>query len=277
MPSYRKAYQTNCWGPLGGDGVGVTSISRLTYRTFADMEVAIREIAEAGYQGVELFDGNLLDYADRIPEFKQLLDDAGVRLVAVYSGANFIFDDVLDEELARITLVATHAAAAGAEHLVVGGGAKRASGTKPGDYMKLGAALDEVVDIAAARGLRSHFHPHLTTIVETSEEVRTIFRNTRIDFCPDTAHLAAAGGDPAALIREHRDRISYVHLKGWQSKPFAFTPLDAGDLDVGKVMDALREIEYTGWVTVELDSWPDPKEGAARSMAFLKRSEASPA
>lgn len=274
MPRYRKAYQTNCWGPLGGDGVGVTSISRLTYRTFAEMEVAIREIAEAGYHGVELFDGNLLDYADRIPTFKKLLDEAGVHLVAVYSGANFIFDDVLEEELARITLVADNATAVGAEHLVVGGGAKRAAGTRPDDYKKLGAALDKVTDIADARGLRAHFHPHLTTIVEAPEEVRAIFCNTRIDFCPDTAHLAAAGGDPAALIREHRDRISYVHLKGWQRKPFAFTPLDAGDLDIGGVMDALKDIGYAGWLTVELDSWPDPKDGAARSMAFLKQAEA---
>lgn len=274
MTRLRKAYQANCWGALGGDGVGVTSIARLTYRTFADMEVAIGEIAAAGYEGVELFDGNLLDYAGRIPELTRILETAGIRLVAVYSGGNFIFDDVLDEELARIREVADCAAEAGAEHLVVGGGAKRASGVKPDDYRKLGAALDKVAEVAEERGLRGHFHPHLTTIVESPDQVRTIFRNTRIDFCPDTAHLAAAGGDPAAMIREHRDRITYVHLKGFQSKPFAFTPLDAGDLDMTGVMRALTETGYSGWITVELDSWPSPKEGAARSMDFLKRAEA---
>src|SRR5262245_28041632 len=129
VPSFRKAYQANCWGALGGDGVGVTSITRLTYRTFADMAVAISEIAAAGYEGVELFDGNVIDYAGRISEFNKLLRNAGIKLVAVYSGGNFIFDDILDEELARIRLVADAAAEAGAEHLVVGGGAKRASGT----------------------------------------------------------------------------------------------------------------------------------------------------
>ncbi|HEY1722995.1 MAG TPA: sugar phosphate isomerase/epimerase family protein [Magnetospirillaceae bacterium] len=270
----KRAYQANCWGVLGGDGVGVTSITRLTYRTFADMARAIRDIAEAGYEGVELFDGNLLDYADRISAFRKLLSDSGVKLVAAYSGANFIFDDILDEELARLTLVAEAAGAAGAEHLVVGGGAKRATGIRPDDYKKLGAALDKVVAIAEAHGLRAHYHPHLSTIVETPEQVRTVFQHTEIDFCPDTAHLAAAGGDPAALIREHRNRISYVHLKGWRHEPFAFTPLDQGDLDMKLVMKALDEIGYGGWVTVELDSWPDPKEGATRSMAFLKKAAA---
>ena len=98
---------------------------------------------------------------------------------------------------------------------------------------------------------------------------------TSIDFCPDTAHLAAAGGDPAAMIREHWARISYVHLKGWRKTPFAFTPLDEGDLDVAEIVRALDETKFDGWVAAELDAWPDPYEGAVRSLAFLRRAEAA--
>ena len=98
----RKAYHANCWGPLGGNAVGVTSITQLTYRTFADIEQAIRDIAAAGYDGVEIFDGNLLDYEGRFRSLAKVLRNSSVELVAVYSGANFIFDDVLGEELARI-------------------------------------------------------------------------------------------------------------------------------------------------------------------------------
>ena len=65
MPANRLGYHANCWGALGGNAVGVTSITQLTYRTFGDMERAIREIGEAGYTGTELFDGNLLDYDGR--------------------------------------------------------------------------------------------------------------------------------------------------------------------------------------------------------------------
>ena len=59
MRRLRRGYQTNCWGPLGGHSVGVTSIKDLTYMTFGDMRVAVEEIAAAGYTGVEMFDGNL--------------------------------------------------------------------------------------------------------------------------------------------------------------------------------------------------------------------------
>ena len=127
--------------------------------------------------------------------------------------------------------------------------------------------------IAKRAGLQAHYHPHLTTIVEGPAEVHKVFKETSIHFCPDTAHLAAAGGDVPSMIREHAKRISYVHLKGWQNKPFAFTPLDRGSLDMNAIIQAMKDINFAGWVTAELDSWPDPKEGAALSMKYLRGAE----
>src|SRR5580704_8854177 len=111
----KKAYHANCWGPLGGNAVGVTSITQLTYRTFGDMGRAITEIGKAGYDGVELFDGNLLDYENDAATLRTSLSGAGVKLLAVYSGANFIFPEILEEELARIRRVADAAAEFGTE------------------------------------------------------------------------------------------------------------------------------------------------------------------
>ncbi len=267
----KLAYHANCWGELGGNAVGVTSITQLTYRTFGNMEKAINDIASAGYEGTEIFDANLLDYApSNFKGLKSILKNAGVKLVAAYSGANFIFDDILPEELAKLERVAAAAAECDAEHFVVGGGAKRAKGTKRDDIKKLGAALEKVVKIAKKHGLKAHYHPHLSTIVEGPNEVRKVFKETSIDFCPDTAHLAAAGGDVPAMIREHAKRISYVHLKGWQEKPFAFTPLDQGSLDIRAIIAALKDISFKGWITAELDSWPDPKDGAIHSLKFMQ-------
>lgn len=267
----RFAYQANCWGPLGGNAVGVTSIGQLAYLTFGDIGRAIAEIGAAGYQGVELFDGNVLDYPGGSKTLASSLAGAGVKLVAAYSGANFIFPDILEEELARISRVADAAAALSAEHLVIGGGARRLEGVASGDYERLAEGLEKASALASARGLKAHYHPHLSTIVEGPAEVDRILSLTSIGFCPDTAHLAAAGGDVPAMIGKHRARISYVHLKGLRREPFAFTPLDEGDLDNAAVIKALSETGYHGWILAELDAWPDPKGGAARSLAFMKR------
>jgi inosose dehydratase len=269
MLKSKMGYQANCWGALGGDGVGVTSISRLFYRTFGDMERAIADIAAAGYEGVEFFDGNLVDYAGDTRPLRRALDASGVQLIAAYSGGNFIFPDILEEELWRVERAAAVAAELGAVHLVVGGGAKRAAGVRDEDYKRLGEALERVVAIAKKHGLAAHYHPHLTTIVETPQQVARIFAQTSIHFCPDTAHLAAAGGDPAQLIRDHADRISYVHLKDFRRSPFAFLPLGEGELDMDAIIGTLAALGFDGWVTVELDSHLDPRRAAQTSRRFI--------
>lgn len=266
----RLGYHTITWGGVVGDAVGVTSVKDLVYRVNGPMARAIREIGALGYEGVEMFDGNVADFADRPQELLGVLDEAGVELVSVYTGGNFIYDEILPEELHRVTRAAELAQQFGASSLVVGGGARRASGTRDSDYLALAGALDAVTDIAAAHGLDACYHPHLTTIVESPDELDRLMPHTRIGFCPDTAHLVAGGGDPAELIRRYSDRIRHVHLKDVRLDPFQFLPLGEGQIDFGKVQSALEKSGYDGWIIVELDAYDgDPRDAAALSKTFL--------
>lgn len=263
----RLGYQTITWGGLTATAEGVTSVKDLRYRVAGDMARALREIAAAGYAGVELFEGNVLELGD---ELRRLLGDTGLELVGVYTGAGFVFDDVRGEELARIAASADAAARAGASQLVVGGGSPRAGGSQAGDLDRLVTGLDAVADLAAERGLDACFHPHLGTIVEAPDAVDTVLDRSRIGFCPDTAHLAAGGGDPADLVRRHGDRVRHVHLKDLDRASGAFRPLGAGDLDLDDVLAAVREIAYDDWLVVELDAYDgDPAEAARTSRAWL--------
>jgi inosose dehydratase len=265
-------YHTITWGGVVGHPVGVTSIKDLFYQVNGSMETAVRDIAAAGYTGTEMFDGNLAEFADRPEELHGLLSESGVKLVSVYSGANFIFADILPEELHRITRAAELAATFGAERLVVGGGARRAAGTTDADYALLGGALDQVTDIAESFGLTASYHPHLSTIVESPSELERLMDLTRIGFCPDTAHLAAAGGDPAAVIRRFPDRIRHVHLKDFRADPFQFLPLGEGDLDFPDILRAVKESGYDSWLMVELDSYDgDPRAAAEISKKYLDK------
>jgi inosose dehydratase len=267
----RLSYQTITWGGVVGHPVGVTSIKDLFYLANGSTETAVREIAGAGYGGVELFDGNLRQYEDRPDDLRRLLDDAGLSLAAVYSGANFVFPDILEDEFWRIEKAAALAATFGASNLVVGGGAKRAAGTTDADYERLAEGLDRVVDVAERHGLRASYHPHLTTIVEGPAQVDRILSLSRIGFCPDTGHLAAGGGDPVDLIRRHADRVNHVHLKDFTPDPFGFHPLGRGTIDFPGVLDALRAADYDGWATVELDEYDGaPDEAAVESFGYLQ-------
>lgn len=260
----RIGYQANAWGGVVGHPVGVTSIKDLFYLTPGDTPDTLRRIAAAGYEGVELFDGNLAELEEGA------LVEHGLRLVGVYSGGNFVFPDVLPEELWRVRRAAELGQRFGAEHLVVGGGAQRSEPATDEDYSRLAGALDEVAAIAEEHGLTPTYHPHLSTIVEGPDQVDRIFERTRIGFCPDLGHLAAAGGDPVDLVRRHADRIPYIHYKDVTADG-AFVPLGEGVVDFDGVTAALREASYDGWIVIELDGYDgDPDAAAQANLSYVR-------
>ena len=110
----------------------------------------------------------------------------------------------------------------------------------------------------------------------------------------DTGHAALAGVDPVALIRAHPQRVAHVHCKDIRSKVFRkakaedasflcgvldgmFTVPGDGDLDFGKVMQALAAIGYSGWIIVEAEQDPglaDPRRYGELGLATLRREAA---
>jgi inosose dehydratase len=266
----RLGHQANAWGGVVGHPVGVTSVKDLYYLTPGDTLATLAEVAAAGYQGVELFDGNLAEFADDPARLRDGLEERGLSLIGVYSGANFVFEEILSEELWRIRRACAWAADLGAEHLVVGGGAQRTQAPGESDYDRLAQALDEVVRIAADHGLAASFHPHLTTIVEAPEQIERVLARSRINFCPDTGHLQAGGGDPVELVRTYSERIVHVHIKDLDESG-SFVPLGQGVLDVAGVLSVLEDAGFNGWLTVETDGWDgDPSAGARASFEHLR-------
>src|SRR3954470_12923556 len=125
----RLGYHSITWGGVVGDATGVTSVKDLFYKANGDPLRAIADIGSAGYSGTEMFDGNVAAFADQPDELRGALEAAGVELVSVYTGANFIYGDILPDNRPRVRRAAELAAPSGAERLVVGGGARRAAGT----------------------------------------------------------------------------------------------------------------------------------------------------
>lgn len=266
----KLGYATISWGGLVGMPAGVTSVKDLFYLTAGSTADAFRDVALAGYAGTEMFDGNLLEFIDEPQKLYDLLAETGLTLRGVYTGANFVFDDILSEELAKIQRAADMAAAFGAERLVVGGGARRTTGPADGDFERLAAGLDRCDAIATAAGIVASYHPHLGTLVETPEALSTVMSMSGIRFCPDTAHLAGGGGDPAELIRRYAHRLAHVHLKDWSASMREFRPLGEGDLDFADIIAALRDAGYDDWLMVELDYYNgEPREAATISKRYL--------
>jgi inosose dehydratase len=127
-------------------------------------------------------------------------------------------------------------------------------------------------------GLTLVYHPHAETHVEYEDQIEKFLEQTdpsRVSLCLDTGHHAYRGGDPISFLRRHSKRIAYLHLKNVdkeiqrkvQTQQIPFGPAVAmgmfcepslGIVDFAAFRDALSEVNYNGWITVEQDMYPVP-------------------
>lgn len=142
-------------------------------------------------------------------------------------------------------------------------------------------------------GLRTVFHHHIGTWVETPEETARFLRMTDpgvLGLAFDTGHYRFGGGDPLAGLQRHADRIWHVHFKDhapriaeqsrledWNAlqavEHGVFCELGQGDIDFPAVLAKLNELNYQGWIVVEQDVLPgmgSPKASAQRNRAYLR-------
>ena len=147
--------------------------------------------------------------------------------------------------------------------------------------------------VKRATGLRTVFHHHIGTWIETPEETARLLAMTDpavLGLCFDTGHYTHGGGDPLTGLRRHADRIWHVHFKdhnptvaaqakaeGWDAVTAVgqglFCELGKGDVAFPAILAELKAMNYGGWIVVEQDVLPgmgSPKESAQRNRDYIR-------
>lgn len=162
---------------------------------------------------------------------------------------------------------------------------------------EFGSKLTRVADYLRGEGLRMAYHHHLGTVVESQADLGRFLKHTgpSVGLTVDTGHAALGGIDALALIHEQPQRVTHVHCKDVRSSIFKqvkaegrsflngviggmFTVPGDGDLKFGRVMQALAQIGYAGWIIVEAEQDPavaDPKRYAALGLRTLRAQAAA--
>lgn len=153
-------------------------------------------------------------------------------------------------------------------------------------WSRLLANLDRISSLAAEHGVRAVLHPHVGTLVETTDEVDRVLQGSSVSLCLDTGHLLIGGTDPAELTRQAPERIAHVHAKDVDAgrarqvregrltyteavRDGMYRPLGEGDVDITAIVGYLTRQGYDGWYVLEQDTIlvePPRDEGPIRDV-----------
>lgn len=107
-----------------------------------------------------------------------------------------------------------------------------------------------------------------TNIFNTAAETVAFLEKYELDNCYvhlDTFHMGIEETDPIGAIRLCKGRLGYFHLAD-NSRLYPGT----GQFDFKKYLDALEEVGYDGYLSVECLPQPSGEEAARRAIAYMK-------
>lgn len=246
---------------------------------------AIDEIAALGYAGIQLRGGAYDQFRADPASLRARLAAKRLTFVALSSG-NLSIEP--SREAAMLELHLAHARFlrdAGGTYLQLIDERPSGRAVTPDDHARLGNLLSEIGRRAAPLGIQVVHHPHMGAISERPDDAERVIAASdpsAVKLLLDVAHWYQGGGDPAAAIRRHRDRLALLHLKDVEAIPasatrpagYRFVELGRGRVDLPAVFAALRDVGYEGWAVVELDSVEGtgrtPREAAENNKRYLE-------
>ncbi|MBU6147515.1 MAG: TIM barrel protein [Actinomycetales bacterium] len=249
-------------------------------------EQFLAEAREAGYRTIEIGPYGYL------PTDPAVLSTE-LRSIGLSVSGGFVFGDLhspdsWDALRGEIDRTATLLAALQARYLVLidamytdifTGEMIAAADLDQRQWSDLARTSDQIGRYVADRyGLQVAFHPHAETPIETEEQIRRYLDLTDpevVSMCLDTGHHAYCGGDVVQFMRDHHQRVSYLHIKSVDPSvmgevrtkrlPFAmavqqgaFIEPKYGVIDFVQFRDVLEEIGFSGVGIVEQDMYPAP-------------------
>jgi sugar phosphate isomerase/epimerase len=253
--------------------------------SFAD---AVARLAAIGYTGVEIMaDVPHAWPAYLLPEHKQAIRDSLAKHSLAVSNVNAFMMHAVDDprqkywhpswiepdrHYRRIRVEHTKRALTLAKEI----GAPNVT-TEPGGPCEgrtyaecLRMFLEElkpVVEHAEAVGVPLLVEPEPELLIETAEQYLDFagrIQSPMLGLNFDIGHSYCVKDDPAATVHVLKDHIRHVHLEDIAATRVHHHLIPGeGVIDFAAVLQALKDIDYTGWVTIELYTCHEAPDAAA--------------
>ena len=135
----------------------------------------------------------------------------------------------------------------------------------------LSEALDELLPYAESRKttiflevINRYENNYLNTALEANQYVAS-FQSGYLKTHLDTFHMNIEEADMLRAIRESGPYLGYIHFAGNTRRACG-----SGALDFRDILGALRDAQYSGYITIECLPIPDGPEAAFASLQHIK-------
>lgn len=232
-----------------------------------DFEGAVRQIADQGYEGVELAG----TYGFSAAELRGMF--LKYRLIPVSAHVG------MDEFLKGIAETVSFYHEIGCSFVVIPGLEEKFN-YGGAEYGRLFELITEIAAECGKYGMKLLYHNHDMEFVKTETgiyELDALFENgPELGMELDTCWADAAGVDAAAYLKKYGNRCPLVHVKDYRRNPdqtVCLEPLGQGAMDLPKVMRAAKTIGVQ-WFIVEQDDHYGEDEflNTKISVEYLKES-----
>lgn len=251
---------------------------------------AVQKIANLGYHGVEILaDRPHLFSSEASPEvvqsLKETLAHCGLPVANMNANtasgyyAGVFWEPLFEPSLAnpdpqarcwRIQYTKASidlAKALGAATISITSG-RMIPGVLPAESLTiLRDAMAEVIAHAQAAGVRIGIEYEPGLLIENCAELVSFLDKVDSPWLGanlDIGHSHVAQEDVATVVSTLGDKIFHVHLEDIQGRKHFHLIPGQGDLDFDTILSSLARQSYAGFVTVELYSYPERPEEAAR-------------
>ena len=244
--------------------------------------------SEVGYDGVELAPFTLapsvvdLKESDR-KRIKDQADEAGIEIVGLHwllVSPEGLYITHPDADIRKKTIDYFHelihcTADLGGDHMILGSPKQR-------DVME-GVTYDQawgyatdflkaIAPTAEKRGVVLGFEPLApveTNFVQTAEEAIRLVEpigSPNVQIMLDVKAMSSESKAIPDIIRDSNKWVSHFHANDANLRGPGF-----GDVDFHPIADALKDIDFDGWVSIEVfDFTVDPKETASKGLTYLR-------
>lgn len=277
-----------------------TVIMELSFSTNAFVRFSVFEaigmIAEAGFKGVEILadiphlyppsttDSDLKSMVSALREKDIRCANINANTAVGYYGRSFwepLFEPSLanpDPEARRWRIEYTKKCIDMACMLSCGNvsitSGRMVPGVRPEQSLALlEESLDEVLRYAAGKNVRIGMEYEPGLLVERFGELKDLIESVGCENFGanlDLGHSHVLGENPREVIESFSSRIFHIHIEDIRSGKHYHLPPGEGDLNFSLIFQALRDVLYSGFVTVELYTFPgDPGQVAKAAFDYL--------